>query len=221
MPAKVAFAVAGDAFACPCASERKAFVCLWQPSHLSLSGQRNVAQREATPLPRLADLLFARFASRGRAFRQHIHVLAKRHRHPCRCPLRGLSSPPRRCRGAPGRATRILRVLFRRAGSRAELRRPGAFASALAFCFCFSASSPSAGHDGPLLCRGPLCGGEAGSTGRAAGADRDVGSFSPGQDALSKSPAPAHGLVGQDAQQAPSGVAFSFGYFSLGHAREK
>jgi hypothetical protein len=40
-------------------------------------------------------------------------------------------------------------------------------------------------------------------------------------DARSKSPAPAHGLVGQDAQQAPSGVAFSFGYFSLGHAREK
>jgi hypothetical protein len=40
-------------------------------------------------------------------------------------------------------------------------------------------------------------------------------------DALSKSPAPALGLVGQEAQQAPSGVAFSFGYFSLGHAREK
>jgi hypothetical protein len=31
-------------------------------------------------------------------------ALAKRHRHPCRCPLRGLSTPPRRCRGAPGRA---------------------------------------------------------------------------------------------------------------------
>jgi hypothetical protein len=40
-------------------------------------------------------------------------------------------------------------------------------------------------------------------------------------DALSKSPAPAHGLAGQEARQAPSGVAFSFGYFSLGHAREK
>src|SRR5690606_29764525 len=40
-------------------------------------------------------------------------------------------------------------------------------------------------------------------------------------DARSKSPAPAHGLAGQDARQAPSGVAFSFGSFSLGHAREK
>jgi len=28
-------------------------------------------------------------------------------------------------------------------------------------------------------------------------------------------------LPGMDARQAPSGVAFSFGYFSLGHAREK
>jgi len=31
-------------------------------------------------------------------------ALAKRSRHPCRLPLRSLSSPPRRCRGAPGRA---------------------------------------------------------------------------------------------------------------------
>jgi len=42
--------------------------------------------------------------SRCRAFRQHIHVLAKRHRRPCRCPLRGLSSPTHRRTGAPGRA---------------------------------------------------------------------------------------------------------------------
>jgi hypothetical protein len=31
-------------------------------------------------------------------------ALAKRNRHPCRLPLRGLSTPTRRCRGAPGRA---------------------------------------------------------------------------------------------------------------------
>src|SRR5690606_439676 len=73
----------------------------------------------------------------------------------------------------------------------------------------------------PAALPGPLCGGESGSTGRVAGVDRDVDSFSHGQDARSKSPAPAHGLAGQEARQAPSGVAFSFGYFSLGHAREK
>jgi hypothetical protein len=33
------------------------------------------------------------------------------------------------------------------------------------------------------------------------------------RDVLSKSPAPAHGLAGHDARQAPSGVAFLFGYF--------
>jgi hypothetical protein len=40
-------------------------------------------------------------------------------------------------------------------------------------------------------------------------------------DARSKSPAPAHGLAGQDARQAPSGVSFSLGYFSFGQAKEK
>jgi hypothetical protein len=34
-------------------------------------------------------------------------------------------------------------------------------------------------------------------------------------NALSKSPAPAYGLAGQEAQQAPSGVLFLFGYLSL------
>jgi hypothetical protein len=56
-------------------------------------------------------------------------------------------------------------------------------------------------------------------------------------DVLSKSPAPAHGLAGHgegmdarveatqerlpDARQAPSGVAFLFGYFLFGHAKRK
>jgi hypothetical protein len=40
-------------------------------------------------------------------------------------------------------------------------------------------------------------------------------------DVLSKSPAPAHGLAGQDARQAPSGGSFSLGYFSFGQAKEK
>jgi hypothetical protein len=84
-------------------------------------------------------------------------------------------------------------------------------------CRC-SRSPKSAGQDGPLLYPGPLCGGEAGTTGRAAGVDREVDSFSHGQDARSKSPAPPHGLAGQDARRAPSGVSFSLGYFSFGQA---
>jgi hypothetical protein len=40
-------------------------------------------------------------------------------------------------------------------------------------------------------------------------------------DVLSKSPTLPHGLDGQDARQAPSGVSFSLGYFSFGQAKEK
>jgi hypothetical protein len=44
----------------------------------------------------------------------------------------------------------------------------------------------------------------------------DADPFSPGQEALSKSPADPHGLAGPMAWQAPSGDAFLFGYFLLG-----
>ena len=68
---------------------------------------------------------------------------------------------------------------------------------------------------------GPLCGGEAGSMGRVAGIGRMPIPFRLHRDVLSKSPAPAHGLAGQEARQAPSGVSFSLGYFSFGQAKEK
>ena len=93
-----------------------------------------------------------------------------------------------------------------------------------------SGGAPSARQDGALLYPGPLCGGEVGTTG-PQGVGRDVDSFSPGQDALSKSPAPPHELAGHgdgmdaggrttqeqlsNARQAPSGVSFSLGYFSF------
>jgi hypothetical protein len=91
-----------------------------------------------------------------------------------------------------------------------------AFASDFAF-----AVLKSAGHDGPLLYRGPCA---AVSRGRQAAQRASAWMpmpFRQHMDVLSKSPAPTHGLAGQDARQAPSGVGFSFGYFSLGHAREK
>jgi len=44
----------------------------------------------------------------------------------------------------------------------------------------------SAGHDGPLLYPGPLCGGESGTTGREAGVD----SFSPAQGCAVEKPGP-------------------------------
>ena len=80
----------------------------------SLRGQRESNQRERPPRLALAGLLSGKSVSRGRAFRQHIHVLAKRHRHPCRCPLRGLSTPTRRCRGAPVQQRAILARTFQK-----------------------------------------------------------------------------------------------------------
>jgi hypothetical protein len=88
-------------------------------------------------------------------------------------------------------------------------------------CCCLSASSPSAGHDGPLLCPGPLCGGETGTTGRAAGIDRDVDAFSPGQESGRKARPRLTDLPPMDGRQAPSGVAFLFGYLSLWPRKEK
>ena len=69
----------------------------------------------------------------------------------------------------------------------------------------------SAGQDGPLLYPGPLCGGESGTTGRAAGIDRDVDAFSHGKDARSKSPAPARGLAGQEPGKRQAGGRFLLG----------
>ncbi len=70
--------------------------------------------------------------------------------------------------------------------------------SGAAFCCgcCFSLHHRVRARMARCSTRGPLRGGEAGSTGRAAGVARDGNAFSRGQDARSKSPAPAHGLAG-------------------------
>ena len=82
--------------------------------------KRKVTQREGHPAQRFLGILPRKSVRCGRAFRQHIRVLAKRNRHPCRFPLRGLSTAPHRRTGAPGRAARVLRALFVEAGSRAK-----------------------------------------------------------------------------------------------------
>jgi hypothetical protein len=81
--------------------------------------------------------------------------------------------------------------------------------------------APSAGQDGPPLYPGPLCGGELGTTGRAAGIDRDVDAFSSGQESGRKARPQLMYFPGMEARQAPSGVAFLFGYLSLWPHKEK
>ncbi len=145
--------------------------------------------------------------------------------------LRAVPPPARRCRGAPGRATRILRVLFRTARSKApspqpspRLRRgegaeqsaartsPFGLSALQLFSFRRRAAVAHRVRARMARCstRGPCA---AVSWGRQArrGVDRDVDSFSPGQDALSKSPAPAHGLAGHGCPaSAKWGVVFSW-----------
>jgi len=83
----------------------RAFVRLRRPSYFLFAWpKRKITKEKGHPAWRLPGFLPGKSVSRGRAFRQHIHVLAKRSRHPCRLPLRGLSTPTHRRTGAPGRA---------------------------------------------------------------------------------------------------------------------
>jgi len=216
---------------------------------LSLACPRESSQREGHPASALSGLPARKVRGRAPGFVDSTSCadakLACIHAsHPA-----GFPPPARRCRGAPCKATRILRVLFRTARSnapspqpsprlcRGEGAKPSAahislfsssalqlFSSSALQLFSFRRRAAAAHRVRARMARcstrGPC---SAVSWGRQArrGIGRDADAFSSGQDALSKSPAPAHGLAGQDARQAPSGVAFSFGYFSLGHAREK
>ena len=78
----------------------------------------------------------------------------------------------------------------------------------------------SAGHDGPLLYPGPLCGGESGTTGRAAGVDRDVDSFSLGQESDRKARPRLTDLLGRKPNKRQAGCSFSLVTFSLSTQRE-
>jgi len=122
--------------------------------------------------------------------------------HPAGCS----STHPPLQRG-PGKATRLLRVLFRRARATAR--------ATLRFSF-----SPSAGHEGPLLYLGPLCGGETGTTGRAAGVDREVDSFSPGQEPCRKARPRLTNLPGRSPASAKRG-GLSLWLLSLWPHKEK
>src|SRR6185312_16786031 len=87
--------------------------------------------------------------------------------------------------------------------------------------FCFQASSPSAGHDGPLLYRGPS---EAAGGWRKARrvAGMDAGQFGVRAGCpVDKPRNPTANLAGRMPARRVSGVSFSLGYFSFGQAKEK
>jgi hypothetical protein len=71
---------------------------------LSLEWPRESNQREGHPASAPCGHPVRKVREPGPGFSTGHPALAKRSRHPCRLPLRGLSTPPRRCRGAPGKA---------------------------------------------------------------------------------------------------------------------
>jgi len=72
-----------------------------------------------------------------------------------------------------------------------------------------------------LLFRAPWAAVRRRRSGRAAGVARDGNAFSRGQESARKARHRLTDFPSMDGRKAPTGVAFSFGYFSLGHAREK
>mgnify|MGYP001156146992 CR=1 FL=1 len=110
--------------------------------------------------------------------------------------------PARRAIGAPGKAARSRRAEARAQRSAANSRR---FAFAVAFAVA------SGAHDARLLFGGPSATVRRGRQGRIAGVAMEGNAFSRGQDARSKSPAPPHGLAGQDARQASPRGGLLFG----------
>ncbi len=182
----------------------------------SLRGQRESNPRERPPRFRALRASCPQGSRAGYGvFRQHILCWRKTGRHPCRPPC-GLSfaRPPLQ------RGPRVERRASCAHSSEEPDQERGNSGAAFCCGCCFSLHHRVRATMARCSTRGPLRGGESGSTGRAAGVARDGNAFSPGQDALSKSPAPAHGLAGQDARQAPSGVPLSLVTFSRASERK-
>jgi hypothetical protein len=183
----------------------RAFTLLRRASYFSFTCPKEKSPRENdTPLTRFAGIVPAKSAGGLRGLSTGLPALTPNWFASLRTTLRAVPPPTRRFRGAPGRATRLLRVLFRRA--RATLR------------FGFS---PSAGHDGPLLSRGPCAAVRRGRQAAQRASTWLSMPFRQGRMPCRKARPRLTDLPPTDGRQAPSGVAFSFGYFSLGHTREK
>ena len=86
-------------------SAAKSFRAPLAPESLfSCVAKRKVTKREGHPAWRLPPIRGRQVREPGPGFSTGHPALAKRSRHPCRLPLRDLSSPSHRRTGAPGRA---------------------------------------------------------------------------------------------------------------------
>jgi len=190
---------------------RQAFVRLRRPSHFSLLGQRKVTQREATPLgafrascPESACGMAWLFDGTSVCRRKGIGIVP--------IPLRAWRPRLTAAQG-PRRAARILRAL---------LEKPYQ-THAVVFRFALAAAGRLRTECEPgrlAALPGPLCGGETGATGRAAGIDRKSMPFRRYMEVPAKSPPPAHGLFAHGWAKSTKRGAPLLGYFLSGK-REK
>ena len=170
--------------------------------------KEKVTKEKGHPAWRLPGILPGKSVSRGRAFRTGILPVRKGVDIPvdsryaaCRPRLTAAQGTPGRAAGHRGPHS----VIKRKSRSHSTASLCCGFAPALDLALLKSVRWERAALPGAPMAR--RVGG-----GKPAGWPAGMpASLSSGQDALSKSPAPAHGLVGQEAQQAPSGVAFLFG----------
>jgi hypothetical protein len=104
--------------------------------------------------------------------RQSIHGLTSNWSASLRTTLRAFLHPPAASEG-PGQSNAHPARAFQHSEAKCRSRTK--------LCFYFQLFT-ECGQDGPLLYPGPLCGGEEGTTARAAGIDTDVDAFSPGHE---------------------------------------
>ncbi len=192
----------------------RAFVCLRQPSYFLFAWpKRKVTKEKGHPAYALSGLPARKVRESGPGFSNGHPVRAKRSRHPCRLPLRGLSTPTRRCRGAPGRAAghrgpHSSEGPKQHQQQQQQQQQPGnsgasLCSAALAFQFHHRVRARKA----RCSTRGPCA---AVSRGRQArrGIGRMPIPFRQHMDVLSKSQAPAHGLAGQESGKRQAGCRF-------------
>ena len=87
----------------------RAFVCLRQPSYFLFAWpKRKITKEKGHPAWRLPPIHGRQVREPGPGFSTGHPALAKRSRHPCRLPLRGLSTPTHRRTGAPVEQRAIL-----------------------------------------------------------------------------------------------------------------
>ncbi|CAM0997798.1 hypothetical protein EJMOOK_03920 [Rhodanobacter sp. Root179] len=156
----------------------------------------------------------------GPGFSNGHPVRAKRSRHPCRLPLRGLSTPPRRCRGAPGRAAGHRGPHFSEEPDQEQsCGNPELCSGFLLLLFSFITECALGAR---RFTRGPYGAAGGRRKGPAGVAGRDAGQFdvSPWMDCRRTPGARPRTWRAGCPEGAPSGWPFSWVTFSLATQRE-